>query len=193
MVSTSSPSLPEQITKASRYLTETGEALVDSARGLSSSQWDFKPAPERWSIAEIIEHVVLIEGRVHAIVSKLDEAPLCDPESNLAGIDDFIVNEVPIRSTKLQAPAHVSPTHRWPGPEALEHFIESREKTIQLLATSVLRGHVVPHPIFGPWDGYQWLVAAAAHSARHTDQIREVKADSKFPRTSLGTPDKLLH
>jgi len=188
MVSTSSPSLPEQIAKASQYLTETRDALVDSAAGLSPSQWDFKPAPDRWSIAEIIEHVVLIENRVHAIVGKMDDAPLSDPDSNLARTDDFIVNEVPKRSTKFQAPEFVSPTHRWTGPEALAHFVESRVKTIQLLATAVLRGHVVPHPIFGPWDGYQWLVAAAAHSARHTEQIREVKADAKFPRTLVGTP-----
>jgi hypothetical protein len=119
----------------------------------------------------------------------MDEAPICDPDSDLARIDDFIVNEVPKRSTKVQAPAHVIPTHRWIGPEALEHFVESRDKTTQLLATSLLRGHVVAHPVFGPWDGYQWLLAAAAHSARHTEQIQEVKADSKFPRTSLGTSD----
>ncbi|MCU1309306.1 MAG: hypothetical protein JWO20_431 [Candidatus Angelobacter sp.] len=189
MVSTSSPPLPEQIAKASRYLTETRDALVDSATTLSPSQWDFKPAPDRWSIAEIIEHVVLIEGRVHTIVGKMDEAPLCDPDCNLAQIEDFILAEVPQRSTKLQAPPHVSPTRRWAGPEALAHFSESREKTIQLLATSVLRGHVVPHPIFGPWDGYQWLLAAAAHSSRHTDEIREVKADSNYPRTFLAMPE----
>jgi hypothetical protein len=188
MVSTSSP-VTEQVTMASRYLTETRDALIDSASGLSPSQWDFKPAPDRWSIAEIIEHVVLIENRVHAIVGKMDEAPICDPDSDLARIDDFIVNEVPKRSTKVQAPAQVSPTHRWIGPEVLEHFVESRDKTTQLLATSLLRGHVVAHPVFGPWDGYQWLLAAAAHSARHTEQIQEVKADSKFPRTSLGTSD----
>jgi len=189
MVSTSSLSLPEQITKASRYLAETRDALVDSTAGLSPSQWDFKPAPDRWSIAEIIEHVVLIENRVHVIVGQMEDAPLSDPDSDLAKIDEFILAEVPQRSTKVQAPPQVSPTHRWSGQEALEQFVESREKTIQLLATSVLRGHVVPHPIFGPWDGYQWLVAAAAHSARHTDQIREVKADSKFPGTSLAIPE----
>jgi hypothetical protein len=188
MVSTSSPVLTEQITKASRYLTETRDALVDSASGLSAPQWDFKPAPVRWSIAEIIEHVVLAESRVHAIVGKMDEAPVSDPDSNLPRVDDFIVNEVPKRCTKLLAPAQVSPTHRWTGPEALEHFVENRDKTMQLLATSLLRGHVVAHRVFGPWDGYQWLLAAAAHSARHTEQIREVKADSKFPRTSIGNP-----
>jgi hypothetical protein len=30
-------------------------------------------------------------------------------------------------------------------------------------------------------DGYQWILAVAAHSARHTQQILEVKADPKFP------------
>jgi hypothetical protein len=52
-----------------------------------------------------------------------------------------------------------------------------------LLITRRLRQHAVDHPLFGPWDGYQWLLAAASHGARHTGQLREVKADQNFPLT----------
>jgi len=55
----------EQIAEASRYLQETRDALVDSVVGLSARQWEFKPSPDCWSISEIVEHVVIIEGRVH--------------------------------------------------------------------------------------------------------------------------------
>ena len=30
-------------------------------------------------------------------------------------------------------------------------------------------------------DGYQWILAAAAHTERHTKQILEVRADANFP------------
>ena len=55
-------------------------------------------------------------------------------------------------------------------------FLANREQTIECLRAPLLRGRVRPHPIFGPWDGYQWLLATAAHTSRHTDQIRELQA-----------------
>jgi hypothetical protein len=49
------------------------------------------------------------------------------------------------------------------------------------LDAPLLRGRVWPHPLFGLWDGYQWLLATAAHTERHIQQIREAKADHNFP------------
>ena len=35
--------------------------------------------------------------------------------------------------------------------------------------------------VLAPMDGYQWIIATAGHSDRHTQQILEVKADGGFP------------
>ena len=35
------------------------KTFLDAIAGLSEAQWKFKPAPDRWSIAEIAEHVIL--------------------------------------------------------------------------------------------------------------------------------------
>ena len=171
----------EQIERAARYLSMSSEALVESTTALSAEQWEFKPATDRWSIAEIVEHLVLIERRVHSIVGGMSETPEAASESDPTLIDEFILNEVPSRSKKINAPAPVCPIHQWSGPEGLERFTESRQQTIQLLLNASLRGDVVPHPVYGPWDGYQWLLAAAAHTVRHTEQIAEVKSDPYFP------------
>jgi hypothetical protein len=40
---------------------------------------------------------------------------------------------------------------------------------------------VIPHPFFGFWDGYHWLLAAAAHGSRHAGQIAEIKSHPDFP------------
>ena len=53
----------EQITTASRHLSVTRAFLIESVSGLSPAQWDFKPFPDSWSIAENVEHIVLIESR----------------------------------------------------------------------------------------------------------------------------------
>ncbi len=181
----SSQTLPaEQIAEASRYLEDTRNALVDSVVGLTAQQWEFKPAQDRWSIAEIVAHLVIIEGRIHALIGRMGEAPEPPPEWDQAEMDARILREVPDRSAKVQAPAVLCPTEAWSRTEALARFFKTREQTIQLLSGPSLRGHVLPHPIMGFWDGYQWLVAVGAHGMRHTGQILEVKSAPNFPPRS---------
>ncbi len=171
-----------ELSEATRYLTSTRDSLVEVLNGFSEAQWHFKPAPDCWSSAEILEHIVLIEDRVQAIVSRMPEAPPAEPDRINSQIEEIILAEVPRRSTKLQAPPPALPSHQWSPAETLTRFLESRHRTLALLAEAPsLRGHVLPHPVLGLWDGYQWILAAAAHSARHTDQILEVKACSGFP------------
>ena len=172
---------PEEITTASRHLSVTRGFMLESVSGLSAAQWDFKPADDVWSIAEIMEHVVHIESGVHGIIEGMSNSPETIPEGNRNEMDEFILNEIPLRSRKGKSPAHACPTGRWSGPEALQLFVQCREQSQRLLLTRKLRAHVFPHPLFGPWDGYQWLLASASHGARHADQIREVKGNSNFP------------
>jgi hypothetical protein len=172
----------EEITTASRHLSVTRGFLLESVGGLSPAQWDFKPASDAWSAAENMEHIVLIESGIHAIIEGMNEALGPPPEGDRGEMDEFILNQIPKRSRKVNASARACPTGRWTGPEALQQFVQCREQSIRLLVSRRLRAHVFPHPLFGPWDGYQWLLAAASHGARHTEQVREVKADRNFPR-----------
>jgi hypothetical protein len=173
----------EEITRASRHLSVTRGFLLESVSGLSAAQWDFKPTNDIWSIAEIMEHVVLIETSIHGIIESVNDASGTVPEADRSEMDEFILNQIPKRSRKGKSPPQACPTGRWSGPEALQHFVVCREQSTRLLVTRRLRGHMFPHPVFGPWDGYQWLLAAASHGARHTEQMREVKAHQNFPLT----------
>jgi len=187
MIDTTSPPSSElaltadQIAKASCHLSVTRDLLVESVAGLSPLQWGFRPTFDSWSIAEILEHLALIEGRVHAIIGNMGSAPAAETTGKQIEMDEVILNEIPKRSIKLKAPEPVCPGGRWSGEEALQCFLTSRERTMQLLAAPLLRGRVRPHPLFGPWDGYQWLLATGSHTARHIDQILEIKADVHFP------------
>ena len=172
----------EEITRASRHLSVTRGFLLESVGGLSPAQWDFKPASDAWSVAENMEHIVLIESGIHAIIEGMSDASATAAEGDRTTMDEFILNEIPKRSRKGKSPAQACPTGRWSGPEALQQFVQYREQSTRLLVTRRLRAHAFPHPLFGSWDGYQWLLAAASHGARHTAQIREVKADGNFPQ-----------
>ncbi len=171
----------EQMGEVSRHLSATRDAIIALVAELSIAQWNFTPASDTWSIAEHLEHIALIEGRVHVIIANMGNAPAASSAVNRSEMDELIVNEVPKRTTKVKAPAPVYPAGCWTGVEALQCFLANRAQTMQLLDAPLLRGRVWPHPLFGPWDGYQWLLATAAHTERHIQQIREVKADPDFP------------
>ncbi len=90
------------------------------------------------------------------------------------------------RSTKHAAPVDTLPAgHSMPA-EVLDRFLAAREHTAELLdPIPALRTHVIPLGVLGPLDGYEWVLATAAHSARHAAQILELKSDPKFPAAAL--------
>jgi DinB family protein len=168
--------------EAARHLAATRDSLVETLAGLSDAQWRFKPSSERWSIAEIMEHIAIVEDRIGEIIGKMGEAPADSVDRDAKQVDAFVLANVPDRTRRVQAPERLAPSGRWTGSEALEHFLGSRVRTEELLRSAPhLRGRVLPHPILGPWDGYQWILGVGAHCARHTSQIREVMADPNFP------------
>ncbi len=172
--------------KAMQYLESTKKNLLAEVQGLSPNQWNFKAAPDRWSIAQCLEHIDATEDMIrNMIVDQVMKAPAA-PDRDVAKIDANILARVPDRSQKRQAPEPLKPTDRFGSPEAaLQHFIESRAKTEALLNdTPGLRDHATDSPMPGvKFDGYEWILMIAAHCERHTKQIMEVKADPNFPKS----------
>jgi len=167
---------------AGRYLAVTRDRLAAATNGVSEAQWTFKPAADRWSLAEIMEHIAIVEDRVREIVGKMPEAPADAPDRDIKGTDVAILVDLPCRYPRFKAPERVAPAGAQVGMESLDKFFRSRVQMGELLASAAhLRGRVLQHPVFGPWDGYQWILAAGGHCSRHTSQILEVKADPKFP------------
>jgi hypothetical protein len=96
----------------------------------------------------------------------------------------MILNMVPDRTQKRQAPGPLVPTGRWTPSETLDHFLKSRTRTIEFLkSTPDLRAHAsAENPLQQPLDAYDWMLFIGGHSERHTKQMLEVKADPNFPK-----------
>jgi hypothetical protein len=172
---------------ALQYLESTKKGVLDATKGLSEAQWNFKPAPERWSVAEVMEHLAaaedLLRGMTQEQVMKTPAIPARDP-AELKKIDESVIAMVPDRSHKADAPEPLRPTNRFGSPaEAQKHFLESRATTEEYLkSTPDLRAHAVDSPMGMKLDGYEWVLLIAGHSERHTKQMLEVKADPNFPK-----------
>jgi hypothetical protein len=170
--------------KALQYLESTKKDVLDATRELSPAQWNFKPAPDRWSIAECMEHIAAAEDYIRG----WDETGVmkgpATPGRDVAKIDAAIMENVPERKTKVQAPDEIKPTNRYGSPQgSIDHFVESRAKTEEFLKdTPGLRDHTADSPAGTKWDAYEFVLLIAAHSERHTNQIKEVKADPNYPK-----------
>ena len=55
---------PWEVDQARLYLKQTRDYVIGATKGLSEAPWQFKPSPSRWSIAEIVEHMVLTQDFV---------------------------------------------------------------------------------------------------------------------------------
>lgn len=176
---------PADKDKALAYLESTKKDVLDATKNLSTAQWNFKSAPDRWSIAECMEHIAaaedFIRGSVETGIMKAPPAPGRD----IAAIDAGIIANVPERKTKFQAPDALKPNNQFGSPQgSIDHFVASRAKTEDFLkSTPGLRDHAADSPHGQKWDAYEFILLIAAHSERHTNQIKEVKADPNYPKS----------
>ena len=170
--------------KALAVLESSKKGVLEATKGLSEAQWNFRAAPDKWSVAECMEHIAAAEDFLRGmIVENVMKAPAA-PDRDIAKIDTGILAMVPDRTNKVQAPDPLKPTNRFGSPEAsIKHFVDSRTTTEDFLKkTADLRGHAIDSPVGGKWDAYEWVLMIAAHSERHTKQIEEVKANENFPK-----------
>jgi uncharacterized damage-inducible protein DinB len=188
LVCLASTAFGQTLTQAERdrgvkYLEQTRDAIVAATKDLSEAQWKFKATPDKWSVAETLEHIALAEDYMFGYVTNMVmKAPAGAPDRDVAKMDAMVLKMVPDRSNKRQAPPELVPTGRWSPAETLEHFLKSRQRTIEFMQTTPdLRQHVSDSPL-GPLDGYEWLLFISAHSDRHTKQILEVEAAPDFPK-----------
>jgi DinB family protein len=174
----------EEKDKALQYLEATKKNILEATKGLSETQWNFKAAPDKWSVAQVMEHISAAEDFIRGMVKeKVMMAPAGDPGRDVKKTDEAVLMMVPDRSHKAQAPEPLVPSNRFGSPEgSIKHFVESRMATEDFLKTTTdLRSHVADSPL-GKLDGYEFVLFIAAHSERHTKQINEVKADPNFPK-----------
>lgn len=189
LVCSSAAVAAQEVTQADReravqYLEKTKQGVLDATKGLSDAQWNFKASPDRWSIAQVMEHIAAAEDYIRGFdAEQVMKAPAAPTDHDAKKMDDAVMSNVPDRSHKIQAPEPLVPTNRFGSADnSLKHFLESRQKTEEFVKTATgMRDHASDSPL-GKLDGYEFILLIAAHSERHTKQILEVKADANYPK-----------
>jgi len=168
------------------YYDKTFNTLKESISGLTNEQLHFKPSNEAWSISQCLEHIILTENMIFKMVKENMEKPV-NPErrQEIKFSDSEIIAMATDRSKKYKAPEILIAKGKYDAPEtAMNDLKEQREGIYSFIKNTLiddLRNRVNDSPA-GATDAYQSLLFLAAHTARHTLQIKEIKTNTDFPK-----------
>ena len=162
------------------HLEMTSSWLIDEVSELSRAQLDFRPAPGAWTIMETLDHLVVTGAIYWDDLQKAIKAP--------AGAGIVSNRDVDIlwygidRTHREQALASEGPKGQVRDlAAALAAYRKHHARLLQYARTTTddLRSHFVARQ---GSDAYQWALLISTHEQRHILQIREIKANPKFPR-----------
>jgi hypothetical protein len=177
--------IAEVVDARERFLATVGVPSVERAT--------FKPAPDEWCIAEVVEHMTLAErtgtsGIWKALEGMREGRPVWsgDPIHRGKPIDVVIAETWKEREV---VPAIAAPT--WGGPIA--YWITAlRAGQVVLEALGVeleravadgisLESIIYPHAISGPLDVIQRLEFMSFHLDRHREQVWRIQEHPSYP------------
>jgi hypothetical protein len=173
------------------------EKNSDAARqlvsGLSEAQLNWKPAPDKWSIAQCLDHLAVTCNKFDAyFTAALAHGRKKWPVSTVPGyrpslMGGWLVKQVdPEAGRNLPAPKLFRPSDSSSIHAALESFLEQQERFIKFVRETAgidynktrLRSPVTPLMRYSLADAF---VITVVHGQRHLAQARRVREMSDFP------------
>jgi hypothetical protein len=178
----------EERDKVIKAMLDSHKELMDMIANLTDEQWNFRPAPFKWTVGQTAEHIALGEGLLFAQVERALAAPENpDWEAKTANKSRIIEGPMAGRMGKAQAPEPIQPIGKnMTRAEVMKLLKEGREKSLKFAreTNADMKSHTTEHPfpVFGTLNAYQWLLYVPGHNSRHNKQIAEIKANPNFPK-----------
>jgi len=166
-----------RISELLEYIDRQAATLRTEFEAVTPERRAVRPSPDRWSPAEVIHHVVIVERRLVTRLTALVEqarafAPEHDSSSVFTVVDPsrFISRVNRFRTSELGEPRDTDASRVWTDFETTRRELKEVIRSADGLALSEVSA---PHPALGPLTGYGWIAFAGAHAARHAAQIKE--------------------
>ncbi len=180
-----------------KEIDDAQDKLVGSISGMTDEQWNFKQNPNRWSVAECVEHIARTERAIlGGIAFYLSRPPNPDWFEQTKGKLELVRQVVSTRApggagSPFQAGGEVLPTEHWDRARGIREFYLSHGELRAFIETMPReiknRTFLNPFPSIGMLNGYDWLTLAALHVKRHTMQAIEVQEDPNYPQKAVAT------
>ncbi|MDQ2667085.1 MAG: DinB family protein [Gemmatimonadota bacterium] len=169
-------------------LDDTRKSLQGTIADIPPARLGVRPSDDRWSVAEIVEHLSMVEGRIaQMLTEKLDAARKAGlgHETDATPVAPMLdIATVIDRSNPITASEASQPRAGLSVEDGMKLLTERRLglRNAVMSSDGLALGSVeIPHARLGTLNVYQWLLFLAGHEARHIDQIREVAASAPTP------------
>ena len=160
------------------YVAQQTSVLRDAYDAVPADRRAVRPEPGRWSPAEVIHHLAIVDRRIaQRLATLVEQARALPPETETSSLMDApSVKQVIDRSRRFvtseaSEPRETNPARVW------DDLMEARQalETVVVSGDGLALGKVsAPHPALGGFSGYDWIAFVGSHAARHANQIREM-------------------
>lgn len=163
-------------------LNQKRAALLQHLGSLSSQVSSFKTGPDRWSIVEVIEHLVKVEKNLLKQLAKNVPVSALDLKSRTPEKHQTVI-KVMERDIPVDVPdERVEPHGRLTFEALLKQWDDIRKKLLEMLADINADNKdnlVYRHPYGGPLDISETLHFIEVHFDNHLRQIDRILAQAK--------------
>ncbi len=156
------------------------ERLARTLAAVSDDEAKELPEGEKWSIAQIVEHLAIVEHGTSRICAKLLNSASSEgrtSDGTFLLTRGFGEKAVEIDGMRVEAPERVHPTGNLSILQSMERLKTSTSAFDALrpgLEQYDLSAHKFPHPFFGDLTAAEWLVMVGWHEQRHHKQIESL-------------------
>jgi DinB superfamily len=159
------------------YIDRQADVLRAEFEAIPPERRSIRPVPDRWSPAEVVHHVVIVERRLtKRLETLIEQARALPPERDTSSVFGVVdTDRVEVRGQRfktgeLAEPRDTDPSRVWSEFESARRDLKGVVASADGLAMSDVSA---PHPALGPLTGYGWIAFAGSHAARHAAQIKE--------------------
>jgi uncharacterized damage-inducible protein DinB len=178
-VASAEPLTPLERQRLAAHMEMTARWLEDEVSGLSQQQLAYRPSSTAWSILEVVDHLVVV-GPIYWKALQ-NARPVTAGRVGMMNDVDVLWYGID-RTDREIALQTEEPSRKLPDLQsALKAYRAQHAELLQYVRTTKddLRGRFVDRQ---NCDAYQWALLISTHEQRHILQIREIKANPKFPR-----------
>jgi hypothetical protein len=151
---------------------------MSSADSVPAELWKMSPGKDRWSAAELLAHLIIVERSIVQLADRISQLP----PRRIPFLQKWHLPMVLVQSRiiKLKSPLPMQHELICEKEEMLAHLRAARERTLSFIEETRGRDlsvYCYRHPLLGTLNLYEWFQMIASHQIRHTRQMYEIAAD----------------
>jgi hypothetical protein len=169
-----------RISELLAYIDRQTATLKEAYEAVPPDDRNVRQNPDRWSPAEVVHHVAMVERRLaQRLASMIEQARALPPETETtSALSTKATVNVLDRTARLVTseatePRDTDPTRVW------DELMDAHREVMRVIQSGdglALGSVTAAHPRLGEFNGYEWIAFIGSHAARHADQIREMTA-----------------